>query len=111
MPACTASADTPGYSAASVISPVVPFASRIALSVMTFTGPLPGIPSSRRAAPRLRWPGLVMKSTCSGNPRGLSFATMSVRCACTAISAAPPDPGNRTVGRSYDPMTVVLMLP
>ena len=41
----------------------------------------------------------------------MSFATMSVRCACTAISAAPPDPGNRTVGRSYDPMTVVLMLP
>ena len=81
------------------------------MSVITFTGPAPGIPSSRRRLPSGRCPGLVMKSTRSGKARGLSFETMRVRFAWIAISAAPPDPGRRTAGRSYGPITVVLMLP
>src|SRR5205823_1226899 len=110
-PACTSDTLMPGYKAASTISPVVSSGSRMALSVMTFTGPAPGIRSSRRVRPAGLCPGLVTKSTRSGNARGPSFATINVRRAWIAISAAPPDPGNRTLGRAYGPITVVLILP
>ena len=36
---------------------------------------------------------------------------MSTRWAWIAISAAPPEPGRRTLGFWYLPITVVLMLP
>src|SRR5881409_1997028 len=68
--ALTSAAVTPGYSAARMSSPVPGSAARIALSVITLTGPAPGIPSSSRRTPAERWPGLVTKSTCSGNARG-----------------------------------------
>src|SRR2546425_10832424 len=61
--ALTSAAVTPGYSAARMSSPVPGSAARIALSVITLTGPAPGIPSSPRRTPAERWPGLVTKST------------------------------------------------
>ena len=36
--------------------------------------------------------------------------TMKIRAQAVAISGAPPAPGSRTVGDSYSPTTVVLML-
>src|SRR6185437_13393465 len=102
---------TPGYSAASTSSPVSWSASRMALSVITRVGPAPGMPYSRLRRPLLHCPGLVMKSTRSGKARRSSRVITRVRRAWIAISAAPPLPGNRTLGRSYSPITVVLMFP
>src|SRR5438045_5688176 len=68
-PARISSTDTPGYSAVSTSSP---FASRLntPLSVITLA---------------TRWPGLVTKSTRSGNVRRDSFETINTRWACIAI--------------------------
>src|SRR5256885_13718323 len=65
---------------------------------LPISGPAPGRPRSWRLVPRQRCPGLVMKSTSAGNARDPSFAITRGRRAWIAISAAPPDPGNRTVG-------------
>src|SRR3989454_5501614 len=97
-PARTSASSTPGYRAASTSSPVAGSASSTALSVITFTGPAPGIPSSWRATPSRRMPGLVTKATRAGNARAGSFETTSVRRAWSAISAAPPPPGTPTPG-------------
>src|SRR5437660_285654 len=77
----TSDASTPGYSAASTSSPVASSTSSTALSVITLTGPAPGMPSCRRDAPppppppppAPPWPGPVVQSTRSGPARGANF--------------------------------------
>src|SRR3989454_9330887 len=68
-PAPTSASSTPGYKAASTSSPVAASASSTALSVITFTGPAPGIPSSWRGTPARRLPRLGTESTRAGHVR------------------------------------------
>ncbi len=56
-------------------------------------------------------PALVVKASASTNVRADCFITTNTSRACEAISGAPPEPGNRTVGAPYGPITVLLSRP
>ena len=56
-------------------------------------------------------PSDVLKSSSSTKVRGDWRMIVITRRVCAAISGAPPAPGRRTFGSSYEPMTVELRLP
>jgi hypothetical protein len=82
-----------------------------AKSVITNCGPVPRIVVLARAPLPARKPALVRKSSCATRLRGVALSITNVCRAWAAISVAPPAPGNRVLGASYGPITVLFRLP
>ena len=83
-----------------VISLVSGSGAKIAMSVISFVGPLVLRPSFSRVLPPSPWPSEVMKSSFGANARLLCAMMMKISPQEVAISGAPPPPGRRTFGLS-----------
>ena len=100
--ACTSASVTPGCTWVSTSSRVTGSGSSTPRSVITAVGPPPLSPRRRRSSPPAPWPSEVTKSSRSTNRSRVWRATMITSAHEAAISGAPPAPGSRTDGASYD---------